>query len=156
VIRVRVLALVLVAASTIVGCGPTESLRPFVPSTAYGVDAEMEAFRTFAGSRVTVWVGQILCGPPIGAAAAWLTISVPDDATPGVYYIDTLAPADPAPGTSTATVTVSEPPALTTDQATNGYVQIDEIDATHVRGLADIDFPEGRFGVEFDAPPCTP
>ncbi len=152
-LRVCVGALVLASAAA---CGPSDSLRAFVPGTAYGVDDTVQAFRRFSGSRVTVWLGIDSCAAPIGSEGAWLTMSVPEDAAPGVFDLDPASPADPAPGTSTATVTVSEITGVSSDQATFGYVQIDEISAARVVGLADLDFPEGRFGVHFDAPPCVP
>jgi hypothetical protein len=150
------LAGVVTLVSALAGCADRGALREFVPGTAYGVDDTVHAFRSFAGSRMTLWIGIDSCSAPVGLDVAWLTLSVPDGAGPGVYTLDPSAPADPAPGTSTATVTVAELGTTTSDQAEDGYVQLHEVSDTLVRGLADLDFPEGHFGVRFEAAPCVP
>lgn len=133
------------------GCGSDAiPKRDFVATESYGADVTVQAFRTFAGSRTSVFVGIERCNAPIGAEVTWMTLSVPADATPGDFAIDPTAPADPAP----ATVTISELTATVGDQALSGYVTLDAIGPDRVAGLADIDFPDGRMAVVLDAHPC--
>jgi hypothetical protein len=139
----------------LIGCGESgPSRREFVETESYGADVSVQAFRVFAGSRVSVFVGIESCSAPIGSEVTWMTVSVPADATPGEYDVDVAAPADPAPGTATATVTIAELTATVGDQALGGYVGIDSISGDRVTGLADVDFPDGRMAVRLDAGPC--
>lgn len=135
-----------------IGCG--ESRREFLATESYGTDVSVQAFRVFAGSRLSVFVGIDRCSAPIGSEVTWMTVSVPADASPGEYDIDATAPADPPPNLATATVTISELTATAGDQALGGYVSLTAVSTDRVLGLVDVDFPEGRMAISLDAAPC--